>query len=90
MEPAEFVLLQNYPNPFNPTTTITYDLPMRSRVTLKIFNVLGQEVATLIDGEVEMGRHELRWDASGLANGVYFYRLQAGGLVENKKMLLLR
>jgi photosystem II stability/assembly factor-like uncharacterized protein len=88
--PGKFVLLQNYPNPFNPTTTIIFDSPRRSKVTLNVFNVLGQEVATLVDGEVEMGRHELRWDASGLANGVYFYRLQAGDFVQNRRMILLK
>jgi hypothetical protein len=77
--PGEFVLLQNYPNPFNPSTTISFDLPTRSQVTLKILNVLGQEVATLVDGEVQAGRHEVLWNAAQNPSGVYFYRLTAYG-----------
>jgi hypothetical protein len=88
--PGRFVLYQNYPNPFNPSTTISYDLPARSHVTLKIFNLLGQEVATLVDGDAEAGRHLMQWNAGRLASGVYFYRLQAGKFVENKKMILLK
>jgi hypothetical protein len=88
--PLSFRLFQNYPNPLNPSTTISYDLPTRSVVTLKIFNVLGQEVATLVNGEVQAGRHQVQWDARRLSSGVYFYRLQAGKFVENKKMTLLR
>jgi hypothetical protein len=90
MQPAEFVLLQNYPNPFNPTTTITYDVPMRSRVTLKIFNVLGQELATLVDGEVEAGRHQVHWKGTGLSSGVYLCQLKANSFVETKRMILVR
>jgi hypothetical protein len=86
----DFLLKQNYPNPFNPSTTISYDLPTRSHVTLKIFNLLGQEVATLVNGEVEAGRHQMQWNARGLSSGVYFYRLQAGKFVETRKLILLR
>jgi hypothetical protein len=88
--PGKFRLFQNYPNPFNPSTTISYDLPTRSVVALRIFNVLGQEVATLVSGDVEPGKHQVGWDAHRLSSGVYFYRLQAGEFVENKKMILLR
>jgi hypothetical protein len=88
--PTTYSLHQNYPNPFNPSTTISYDMPARSHVTLKIFNVLGQEVATFVCGEVEAGRHQVQWDAGHLSSGVFFYRLQAGKFVENRKMILLK
>jgi hypothetical protein len=88
--PVSYSLFQNYPNPFNPSTTISYDLPTRSHVTLRIFNVLGQTVETLVNGNAEAGRHQVQWNPGHLASGVYFYRLQAGNFVENKKMILLR
>jgi hypothetical protein len=88
--PSGFALLQNYPNPFNPSTTIRYGLPSRSHVTLAVFNTLGQQVATLLDGEVEAGFHEAVFDASGLASGVYLYRLTAGSYVETRKLVLVR
>jgi hypothetical protein len=88
--PATFSLLQNYPNPFNPSTTIQYALPHRSRVTLIVYNTLGQHVATLVKGEIDAGYHTLQFDGSGLASGVYFYRLQAGSYVDTKKLLLVR
>jgi hypothetical protein len=88
--PTKFQLHQNYPNPFNPSTTISYGLPVRSHVTLKIFNVLGQEVAALVSGPLEAGRYLVQWDAKGVASGVYLYRLQAGRLIETKKMMLMR
>jgi hypothetical protein len=87
---TRFRLYQNHPNPFNPSTTITYDLPARSHVTLKVFNVLGEEIATLVNGNVEAGWHQVQWNADRLSSGVYFYRLQAGKFVENRKMILLR
>lgn len=89
-EITKFSLSQNYPNSFNPSTTISYDLPVRSHVTLKIFNVLGQEVATLVDGAVEAGRHQVNWNAEGLPNGMYFYQLRTNRFVETRKMLLLQ
>ena len=85
-----FRLEQNYPNPFNPSTTIRYGLPLRSQVTLTVFNTLGQQVATLVQGEQEAGNHEVRFDAAGLATGVYFYRLQAGSSVETKKLVIVK
>jgi hypothetical protein len=88
--PTTPLLLQNYPNPFNSSTTISYDLPARSHVTLKIFNVLGQEVATLVNGNPEAGRHQVRWDAAGMASGVYLYRLKANAFIETRKLILLR
>jgi hypothetical protein len=74
--PLRYGLEQNYPNPFNPNTTIRYGLPQKSRVTLTVFNTLGQQIAQLVNGEEEAGYHELRFDGSTLASGVYFYRIQ--------------
>ncbi|HEX9006498.1 MAG TPA: T9SS type A sorting domain-containing protein, partial [Bacteroidota bacterium] len=88
--PLGFSLSQNYPNPFNPSTTIRFGLPERSRVVLTVSNMLGQQVARLVDGELGAGYHEIRFDASGLASGVYFYQLRAGGFVQSKRFLLLR
>ncbi len=88
--PYSFELGQSYPNPFNPTTTIQYSIPDRSRVVLKVFNVLGQEVASLVDQVEDAGFKAVRFDASALASGMYFYRLEAGGFVDVKKMLLLK
>ncbi len=98
--PREYRLEQNYPNPFNPVTTIRYGLPLRSAVRLTVYNVVGQEIATLVQEEQEAGYHEARFDGSGLASGVYIYRLQArslrpaeggtGTFVQSRKLLLLR
>jgi hypothetical protein len=88
--PTKFALYQNYPNPFNPTTTILYDLPQRARVKLVIYNILGQEVATLVNAEQEPGRYNVKFDASGLPSGIYFYRLEAGKFVEQKKTILIK
>jgi hypothetical protein len=74
--PSETVLFQNYPNPFNPSTTIRFGLPKKSHVILSVFNTLGQQVASLVEGEREAGYHEVRLDGSGLASGVYFYRIR--------------
>ncbi len=88
--PAKYNLSQNYPNPFNPSTTISYDLPLRSHVSLAVYNTLGQQLVQLVNEEVEAGRHEVKFDATGLSSGVYFYRLQAGSVVVTKKMSLLK
>jgi hypothetical protein len=88
--PKEFRLEQNYPNPFNPSTTIKYELPERADVVLNVINTLGQQVATLVQGDKEAGYHEVKFDAAGHASGVYLYRLQAGHFVQTKKLLLLR
>jgi hypothetical protein len=88
--PREYVLLQNYPNPMNPSTTISYALPRRSNVILTVFNTLGQQVAMLVNGEMEAGNHDVTFDATRLASGMYLYRLQAGEFVGTKKLILLR
>lgn len=88
--PVALMLGQNYPNPFNPTTNITFALPNESHVTLKVYNSLGQEVSTLVEGNMGAGTHNLVWDGSRLASGVYFYRMQAGNQVITKKMLLIK
>jgi hypothetical protein len=87
--PTSYTLFQNYPNPFNPSTTIRFDLPRRSQLTLIVFNTLGQHVATLIQGDQEAGYHEVKFNGTGLGSGVCFYRLQAGTFVQTKKLLLL-
>jgi hypothetical protein len=86
---TEYALSQNYPNPFNPSTTIRYHVPTVARVSLKVFNMLGQLVATLVDEQKGSGSFMVQWNAS-VPSGVYFYRLQAGNYVETKRMLLLR
>jgi hypothetical protein len=83
-------LMQNYPNPFNPSTTIRYGLPVRSHVTLTVFNALGQSVSTLMNGEQEAGYHEIQFKATNLSSGVYFYRIEAGSFVQTRKLLLVR
>ena len=88
--PNEFILSQNYPNPFNPATTIRYTLPQAGEVTLKIFNLAGQEIATLVNRRQDAGAHTLHWNAEKFPSGVYTHRLQAGEFVETKKMILMR
>jgi hypothetical protein len=91
VEPTSFALLQNYPNPFNPSTAISFQLSAVSNVALKVYDVLGREVATLIHNrEMDEGMHEVQFDASGLTSGVYFYRLQAGEFSATKKLLLMK
>ena len=88
--PEEFALEQNYPNPFNPTTTIQFSIRKSSIVNLKIFDLLGREVATLVDGEMNIGAHEISFDASRFASGIYFYRLQAGNFTATKKLVFIK
>ncbi len=85
-----FRLYQNYPNPFNPVTTIEFDLPNAGKVTLKIFNILGEEVATIHSGKLPSGHHSFKWDATGMASGVYLYRLETGIYLVTKKLILMR
>ncbi len=88
--PLHYSLEQNYPNPFNPSTTIEYTIPQNGFVSLKVFNVLGKEVATLVNGQNESGKHEVDFDATSLNSGVYFYRIESGNFVETKKLVLLK
>jgi hypothetical protein len=89
-KPVAYSLKQNYPNPFNPVTVIEYDVPEESSVHLKVYNALGQEAATLVDGIQEAGHKSIRFDASHLASGVYMYKLQAGSFVATKKMIVMK
>lgn len=88
--PSSCALYQNYPNPFNPTTAIRYHLPKDSRVTIKVYDILGREVATLVDGEESAGYHEVSFDGSRFATGVYFYKMTAGSYTAVKKLMLLK
>jgi hypothetical protein len=85
-----FQLEQNYPNPFNPSTNVKFHIPNSGLVSLKVFDMLGREVATLLNEERALGSHEVTWDAKGLASGMYFYRLQTTSFVQTKKLVLLR
>ncbi len=87
---ANYALDQNYPNPFNPTTSISYSLAKRSNVTLKVYDILGNEIATLVNTTQGVGNHEVNFDASNLSSGLYIYKIQAGGFVQSKKMMLLK
>jgi photosystem II stability/assembly factor-like uncharacterized protein len=86
----EFSLEQNYPNPFNPVTTIKYSVPMDGNVKLTVYNILGQQVAELLNGEVKAGNYEIKYDGKDLTSGVYFYRIKAMDFVQTKKMLLVK
>jgi hypothetical protein len=88
--PAKYQLDQNYPNPFNPSTSVQYQLPVRNYVTLKIYNLLGQEVETLVDGFEDAGFKSVQWNATGVASGVYMYKLTAGSFSETKKLVVLK
>jgi hypothetical protein len=88
--PLTYLLSQNFPNPFNPSTSIEYVLPKGSFVSLKIYNVLGEEVATLVSEVKSPGIHKAEWRGDGCSSGVYFYRLQTGTFTETKKLVLLR
>jgi len=88
--PNAFVLEQNYPNPFNPTTTISFSLPTRSSVSLKVFDMLGREVSTIVSEEMSAGSYARQWNASAFASGIYFYRLQAGSFVQTRKLVLVK
>ncbi len=88
--PSEFQLAQNYPNPFNPSTKIKFNIPEAGNVSLKVYNLLGQQVRTLLSGLMQAGTHTINFDASGLHSGLYFYKLEAAGFSQVKKMTLLK
>jgi hypothetical protein len=88
--PGKFALLQNYPNPFNPSTVISFQLPVQCRTTLKIYDITGKEVKTLIDGILKAGTHQIQFNAVGMPSGMYFYKLNAGSFTETKKLIYLR
>ncbi len=88
--PKVFMLDQNYPNPFNPFTTIRYSIPKSSLVSLKVYNILGNEVATLVNEEKPVGNYEAKFDASGLASGIYFYQLKADNFSDTKKLIFMK
>jgi len=88
--PTEFILNQNYPNPFNPSTTIKYQIPELNFVAIKVYDVLGNEIATLVSEEKPMGSYEVEFDANRLTSGVYFCQLKAGDFVSTKKMILTK
>jgi len=88
--PVRFMLGQNYPNPFNSQTRISYSVGSRQSTVLKVFDLLGREVATLVNEAKDAGAHSVSWDAAGLSSGVYYYRMQAGGYVETRRLVLVR
>ena len=88
--PTSYALYQNYPNPFNPSTSIRFDLPRSSTVSIIVYSAIGQRIAVLVDGERPAGRHEVRFDAAGLPSGVYIFSMRAGEFVQHRKLMLLR
>ncbi|MEO8399256.1 MAG: T9SS type A sorting domain-containing protein [Ignavibacteriaceae bacterium] len=90
LNPNSYNLAQNYSNPFNPTTSIRYSIPQRSGVTIKVYDILGNEVATLVNEEKDRGVYTAIFNATGLSSGIYFYRLQSANFVQTKKMLILK
>lgn len=88
--PIKYSLSQNYPNPFNPSTRIAYQISKISFVTLKVYDVLGNEIVTLVNEEKQTGKYKVEFDASSIPSGIYFYQLKAGSFVETKKMVLLK
>ena len=88
--PDHYILHQNFPNPFNPSTTIKYEIPNTSKVSLKVFNTIGEEILLLVNEEQDAGLYEIDFDATGLASGIYFYKLIANNFVQTKKMILIK
>jgi len=87
--PAYFNLAQNYPNPFNPSTSIEFDIPSSGFVSLKVYNVRGQEIATLVNKELSPGNHKVEWNPQNISSGLYFYKLEAKGFIKTKKLVLM-
>lgn len=88
--PTGFGLAQNYPNPFNSSTTISYNIPIEEFVSLKVFNLLGNEVLTLVSEKLSPGHYTFHWNANALSTGIYFYTLQTKSFIETKKMIILK
>ena len=88
--PEKFLLMQNYPNPFNPSTVIAYDLATSTKVTLEVYNLLGQQVAMPVNRVQPAGKYQVEFNATGFPSGVYFYKLTAGSFVSARKMILTR
>ncbi|WP_457651191.1 T9SS type A sorting domain-containing protein, partial [Rhodocaloribacter sp.] len=88
--PEAFALMENYPNPFNPSTTITFTTAETGPVRLSVFDLLGRRVTTLVEGVLPAGMHQARWEAGEAASGVYLYRLEAGGVVRTRRMILMK
>lgn len=88
--PKEFQLFQNYPNPFNPVTSIKFDIPKSTFVKMKVYDILGKEVAELVNTDMEAGRYEVNWDGTNLASGIYFYRIETKDFTKVMKMVLLK
>jgi photosystem II stability/assembly factor-like uncharacterized protein len=88
--PREYKLFQNYPNPFNPTTNIKFAIPENGQVTLKVYNIIGKEIKTLVDGNMQAGEYETNFDARGMSSGIYFYKLESGDFKDIKRMVLLK
>ena len=89
-QPFDYALCQNYPNPFNPETIIKYEIPQISNVKIEVFDVLGRVVKVLVDEQKTAGRYEIKFDASSLASGIYYYRIKANEFVQTKKMMLIK
>ena len=90
LTPSEFALYQNYPNPFNPITNIKFDIPKTAKINLIVYNLLGEKIATLLDGDKEAGFYEVKFDASSFSSGIYIYKLTAGDFVQTKKMTMMK
>ncbi|MCH9030046.1 MAG: T9SS type A sorting domain-containing protein, partial [Bacteroidetes bacterium] len=88
--PENFVLKQNFPNPFNSTTTIRYELPELANVTIKVYNILGEEVTSLVDEQKEAGRYQVQFNTGNLSSGVYIYRIDTGNFTASKKLILMK
>lgn len=88
--PYDYKLLQNYPNPFNPATNIEFSIPKSEKVTIKIYNLLGQEIATLVSDYLKQGNHKYNWNASNFSSGIYYYTIEAGNFLNVRKMIFLR